>query len=177
MTKAVETTPPREAPTTFEGLVTSLRGRIQRAALLLCGDADEAEELAQETFVRAWMGWSQFGLRSAVFSWVYGILLNVWRESLRRRKRRELGPEPLAGPAEGGAIAREEAELVRRAIGGLSEEHREAIVLHYMQDLSLAEVASLLGIPDGTAKSRLHAARAAVRGELERMGWKAEDGR
>lgn len=176
MTKAVETTPPREAPTTFEGLVTSFRGRIQRAAYLLCGDLDEAEELTQETFVRAWMGWSLYAGRAAVFTWLYGILINCRRERLR--KRRFSGAwtvEPVAtDPAPPDqACSREEEELVRLAIGRLREELREPLVLFYMQDLTMEEVGGALGIPSGTVKSRLFVARKAVREELDRLGWEA----
>ena len=176
MTKAVETTPPREAPTTFEGLVASFRGRIQRAAHLLCGDLDAAEELTQETFVRAWLRWSSYAGRAAVFTWLYGILINCRREWLRKRRLSGAWTEePVAtdpAPTDQ-ACSREEEELVRLATGRLREELREPLVLFYMQDLGIEEVGCALGIPAGTVKSRLFVARKAVREELERLGWSA----
>lgn len=175
MPKAVETTPPREAPTTFEGLVSTLRGRIHRAACYLVGNHGEAEELTQETFVQAWLGWSRFAGRSEVFTWLYGILLNLCRAH-RRRRRRTVGleTEPQGEVDSDPLEALEEADILRRAIGTLSEELRETLVLFYMQDLSLDEVSRALDIPVGTVKSRLSAARKNVREAMLSLGWRPD---
>lgn len=175
MPKAVETTPPREAPSTFEGLVSAFRARIERAALLLTGSPDEAEELSQETFVRAFLGWSRFAGRSEVFTWLYGILLNLCRTHWRRRRSSvDVQPEATGVLDPDPIEADEESEMLRRSIATLPEALRETLVLYYMQDLSLGEVGETLGIPLGTVKSRLAAARKSVREAMLSFGWRPE---
>lgn len=120
-----------------ERLVDLYGDRLFRSALLLSGDEQVAEDLVQETFLRAIGAIKRFRGQSEVFTWLYGILLN-----LHRKRRRSLWrlcftdslPEPLIEPSESmGELldAATVSKLVAAALQSLSANHREVIVLHY----------------------------------------------
>jgi RNA polymerase sigma factor (sigma-70 family) len=139
----------------------------------LVPDAGLAEEVVQDTFVAAWRGASRFEGRSSLASWLFGIARRQARDRTRSRRPQ---PEPddrlhgLADPAGGPeAMAIESAtraELIA-ALDALPDHHREPLVLAFAYELSGAEIAAVLDIPAGTVKSRLHAARRALRLILE----------
>ena len=142
-----------------------------RAAYLVTGSAAEAEDAAQDGFVKAWQALPRFRRGAPFRPWLLAIVTNEARNRRRHAGRqaalalRALEPEP-AGPEEE-ATARADHERVVRIVSGLSEEHRLVIGYRYFLDLSEEETAEALGIPRGTVKSRLARALARLREQME----------
>ncbi len=125
------------------------------------GDRALAEDLTQETFLRAWRGIQQYQPSRRFKPWLYAIAINVARDHFKRAATRYavlLTDEEffsLADPIELEDSLPDETQRVALAIAALPVHQREAIILRYCQDLSLAEIAEALAIPIGTVKSRL----------------------
>lgn len=133
------------------------------ALRLTGGDRTEAEDLVQESWVRAVRGLSSFRARSALRSWLCGLLVNVRRERIRVDWRAVDAPdiEPVAdtnGP--------DDALDLERAIGALPEGAREVFVLHDVYGYTHREIAEMLGVVEGTSKSQLTRARTLLRNSL-----------
>jgi RNA polymerase sigma-70 factor (ECF subfamily) len=132
------------------------------ALRLTARDQNEAEDLVQETWVRAARKMSTFRGESALRSWLCGVLINVRRERVRSAWRMVGAPdiEPVTP-------ARDDAAFdLERAIAGLPEGARDVFVLHDVYGYAHREIAELLGIVDGTSKSQLARARALLRSAL-----------
>jgi RNA polymerase sigma factor (sigma-70 family) len=160
--------------TAFEAVVERHYQPIFRQLWRLCGDAESAADLTQETFVQAWQSLPTFEGRSALGTWLCAIAIRVWRRSLNR-ERQAAGvpleefadslPDPAPGPGEQYELHARQEE-VQRALHRLPADYREALVLFYMQGLKYREIAELLGIPLGTVKSRLHGGLQRLRAAL-----------
>ena len=129
---------------------------------LVGGDAAEAEDVMQETWLRVARALDRFRWESALSSWITGIALNRVRELARKRKRSlvEVGGGwelPVAAPDSGRRIDLE------RALELLSPGFRTVLVLHDVEGFTHREIGERLGITDGTSKSQLHGARKAMR--------------
>ena len=137
---------------------------LVRAAVFLGADPHEAEELAQTTLVRCYQAWDKVSAADNRDAYVYRMLLNALRDSRRTRwwrSRSSVEPtdhETVADRSDAVAIA----DAVHRAMAGLSQVNREAVVLRYFVQLTEAETAQVLGIAPGTVKSRLSRALAAL---------------
>jgi RNA polymerase sigma factor (sigma-70 family) len=136
------------------------------------GDPGLAEEIVQDTFVAAWRGARGFEGRSSVSSWLFAIA----RRQARDRQRRT-GPElapvedlavvPASDPEpEAAAVASATRAELAGALASLPGHHREVLILAFVAELGGSDIASVLGIPEGTVKSRMHAARRALRERL-----------
>lgn len=164
----------------FCELVHPLETRLVRQAWCLCGDASQAEDLAQETLVEAWKSLRRFNGQCQFFTWLCAILLNRRRNSLRvhppitltalsRSDRDELqnglenSPDPAALPDET-LQQREHADLVRQCIAALPEKQRQVIFLRFYVDDSIDGIAAALDCSPGTVKSRLFNALERLRG-------------
>lgn len=141
-------------------LVDLYGNRLLRAAYLLCRNETEAQDLVQETLLQAVKSAGRFRETSAFFSWLYGILLNVYR--CQRRKQEHLLytsalPEMPADEADQGNVfdRQDTAGILWEALGELSAEHREALILRYYDGMSIDEIARCAGLSTGTVKSRL----------------------
>ena len=157
-------------PAAFEQLMTPLENRIWRVCWHYTGNQENAEDCAQETMLRVWRALRSFRGDSPFEAWVCRIAANCCLDFLRRKKRdRSVSIEPLreagfdpADPAPGTAEQVETAEErrhLRACIAALPEEQREALVLTQMEGLSYERTALLLGISEGTLKSRVNRAR------------------
>jgi RNA polymerase sigma-70 factor (ECF subfamily) len=161
----------------FEPLVEKYRERVWRLAYHYVRDREEAWDVAQEAFVRAWQALPNFRGQSAFYTWLFRIVVNVATDRARSRAARgrafgtEAVPEedwervlvdPARGPDETAAGA-EARERVRRALDALPPHHRTIIMLSDLEGLSYREIAEVLGIPMGTVMSRLHNARKRLR--------------
>ena len=149
---------------------------VYKFLLSQCHDADLAEELTQETFYQAVRSIDRFNGSCKVSVWLCQIAKHLWYQHLRKRKPEEPLPEDglqgrFAGAKEDQpeeiAIAREQAEMVRRAVEALDDAHRVPLYLYYTAELPIEEIASLLKLPKGTVKSRLYHARKAILKRLE----------
>ncbi len=158
----------------FAALVKKYQRPMFNVALRMTGNRDEAEEVVQEAFVRAYEALSSFDVRYRFFSWLYRILSNLALDTLKRGKRREsLAPDiPDTDPSpETLQEESEVAESVQRAIGKLPPDYRAVIVLRHFQELSYEEIARILDVPEKRVKSRLFSARMMLRESLGREGY------
>jgi RNA polymerase sigma-70 factor (ECF subfamily) len=133
------------------------------ALRLTGGDRDEAEDLVQESWVRALTALGSFRARSALRSWLCGVLVNVRRGRMRADWRIVDTPDVEPVTEREGA---EDAIDLERAIGTLPEGARDVYVLHDVHGYTHREIAGLLGIVEGTSKSQLNRARSLLRSAL-----------
>jgi RNA polymerase sigma factor (sigma-70 family) len=143
----------------FAELVRVSGARLDATARLILRDPDLAQDAVQETLIRAWRGMP--GLRDpAVFDhWLHSLVAHACIDIARKRRRRVIEVElnPLFEPALADGTAQVvDRDLLDRALARLEPEARAVLVLHFYLDLPLPRVAEMLGIPTGTAKSRLH---------------------
>lgn len=154
----------------FGQLVRRYQRAVHRLAWTLTRSSSDADDLAQETFVRAWGAIGRFELGLPVYPWLARIVTNQAFSLFRSRKRRpETSIEPLVeqgqqwgiddDPAEHTATHERDARL-RACFAQLAPEHQAVLALRVMQDLSYDEIAHALGVPAGTVMSRLSRARA-----------------
>ncbi len=139
--------------------------RIHRAALILTGNPWDADDLAQETFLTAARIWSRFLGRSQVYTWLYGILLNLERRErrrlgTRRRKLRVLWDqrsrtEPTDPPAEAVLEATQWKRSLWARVAELPDGQRHVLILRFSEQLSYQEIADVMRCPLGTVKSRI----------------------
>ncbi len=161
----------------FEVLVHRYQNHVYRLALRMCGNAHDAEEVAQEALVAAWRGLPSFRGESKFSSWLYQLTTHAAVDFLRREKRhRNTTPveEQTELPAEGtpqqAAETTEVREQLRRALLCLTEEHRQIFLLRQMEQLSYEEIGQLLRLESGTVKSRLHRAKKQLQQILLQQG-------
>jgi RNA polymerase sigma factor (sigma-70 family) len=143
----------------FAVLVRASAARLDAAARLILRDRELASDAVQEAYIRAWR--SLPGLRDLdrFDAWLHRLLVRSCIDALRRRRSRpvEIELDPLAGPSIGDHAADVlERELIDNALRRLDPTWRAVVVLHYFLGMPLADAAATLGIPLGTAKSRLH---------------------
>ena len=141
----------------------------------LCHDRNAAEDLVQETYLRALSARRKPPVEENLRGWLFTILHNVWRNEVRRRRPRPLDDvaQALAAPGDGPAEAlrrREERMQVRRAIAELPEAFRSVVLLRCVEGFSYRDVAAIVGCPAGTVMSRLARARAMLRKRLRAHG-------
>jgi RNA polymerase sigma-70 factor (ECF subfamily) len=160
----------RGDPDAFARLVDPALARLDAAARLILRDPELARDAVQETLIRAWRELP--GLRDPVRfdAWLHRLVVNACLDLLRRRRRRpmevELSPIDMPSATDhAGALA--DRELVDGALRRLDPGHRAVVALHYLLGMPLPAVAASLGIPLGTAKSRLHNALTAMRIAVE----------
>ncbi len=149
--------------------------RIHRAALVLTGNPWDADDLVQETFLVVARSGRDFQGRSSVYTWLYGILLNLDRRQRRRagterRKLRVLwSSDPVQSAAMPAASNQAETADWNRSlwaqVAKLPEGQRKALVLRYSEQLAYDEIAEVLGCPLGTVKSRIFNGLAALRAQ------------
>ena len=153
----------------FEQMVETHQHRIYGFALNLSGNTADAEEIAQDAFVRAHRaltGYDADRVRELkVSAWLHRIALNVFRNRVRRRLRETVPLDSVAEPRANG-LGPEELHHLRSAVLGLPARYREAIVLRHIQGFNYDEIAEVLGVPVGTAKSNVHRGLAILKEEL-----------
>lgn len=147
----------------FEELVRRHELPVYRLALRMLGNGSDAEDAAQETFIRAWRSLASFRAESALSTWLYRIATNQCLGMLGRSEVRtgpltgeELDPRP--GP-ETAALERDALHNVKVAIGRLTAEQRAPLVLREFEGLAYEEIGEVLDLTPGAVKGRLHRAR------------------
>ena len=150
----------------FEPFFEAEYPRLLRALYLVCGNRHEAEELAQDAFVRAYERWSLVLKADNRPGYVYRIALNLYRSKLRRAARaarKVITPTPEPDAIE----AMADRDAISRALGALSEGQREAVVMVEWLGMTDDEAGALLGISPVTVRVRIHRARAILRPLLQ----------
>lgn len=167
----------------YSELVLKYQDRVYNAVWRICGHVENARDLTQDAFLKAFQRIQEFRQLSGFYTWVFRIAVNLTlshQRSSNRRKTVSLDAEREAGGAQADSLARQvrshaeasaergatDAELqahVARALQGLDDEHRAVVVLRDIEGLDYAEIADILDVPTGTVKSRLHRGRMALR--------------
>jgi RNA polymerase sigma-70 factor (ECF subfamily) len=153
----------------FEAEALPFMRALYGAAYHMTRNVDDAQDLVQETFVRAWRGFHRFQPGTNLRAWLFTILARARTDALRRRRRRPaevelLGEGPSVAPAQERLASG--IEDLERALAGLPETYRTAVVLRDVHDLSYKEIAEALDVALGTVMSRLHRGRALLREAL-----------
>ena len=160
----------------WETLVRTYQGIAFRTAYLLAGNAADAEEAAQDGFVKAHRALGRFRRGAELRPWLLRIVANEARNRRRSAGRRERlalrafeenRPGDAVPSPEAALLAREGQQRLLEALEGLPDDHRDAIACRYLLELSEEETAAALGIRRGTVKSRLARALARLRESLE----------
>lgn len=149
----------------FAGLVRRHQRRAYAVARSIVLSHDDAEDAVQEGFLHAFRALERFRPEQAFGAWLHRIVANAALDLARRRKVRDADelPESLASPHRDPAEADELRDRLAAALATLGERQRSVIVLHDVEGYKHAEIGALLGIPEGTARSDLHHARAHLR--------------
>jgi len=165
----------------FEMLVVKYQRRIQRLVARMVRDTEQVEDIAQETFIRAYRALPQFRGESAFYTWLYRIAVNTAKKTLMDMKRDPVVTESALASRgdsnetsslenelsttetpEAVLASREIAQTVNAAIEALPDDLRQAIVLREIEGLAYEEIASLMNCPIGTVRSRIFRAREAI---------------
>lgn len=166
----------------FEMLMSRWDRKIQGVIYRVVGPSEDARDLSQEAFLKAYRGLGTFKKEARFSSWLYQIVLNVCRDRLRRKKGRrhvsldelnEAGEFPAALHAPSAIDMVESLDLSRvvaAAVAELPEDQREVIALKEYQGLTFVEIADVLQVPTSTVKTRLYRALSQLRRRLERQG-------
>jgi len=158
-------------------LVDRYSARVINVALMMVGDRHEAEDIAQDAFIRAFRGLAGFKGRARFSSWLHQIALNLCRDHLKKRARAggtvPMAEETLEGSRDGDGEATpdpivdaELSETMRREISRLPYLYREAFVLRHLQGMDYLEVAAITRVPADTVRVRAYRARELLRGRL-----------
>jgi RNA polymerase sigma-70 factor (ECF subfamily) len=167
----------------FRELIRLTTARLFRIAVYMVGDRDEADDLVQETFIRAWGRMDDLREPAAALAWLAGITRNAARDRLRSRHRRarlveserdRIVDNPAGQRPDDNLAAAQLGAAVRRAVDDLADKYRMVLLLREVDGMSYEQVAQLLDLPVGTVESRVHRARAALGRRLERMRKRGE---
>ncbi|MFW6240141.1 MAG: RNA polymerase sigma factor [Thermodesulfobacteriota bacterium] len=172
------------SPAAFSQLVFKYNHAIFRLAFRMCGNLEEAGEISQETFTRAWEAIGRYDPGRPFSSWLYTICLNLVRDHLRRRRKtrdfftlrfRAMSSfgDPSPDP-EVQFIVAETERILQTALSRLKIALREAVLLRYMEELSFAEVGAVLGISVSAAKMRVYRGMESLRKELKNLHFDVE---
>lgn len=153
----------------FEALVATRLGRAFRTASAILGSEADAHDVVQEAFVATWRHLPKLRDRTRFDAWLNKMIVNRCRDALRRRRRsREVELDGALGlHSEDSMDAAGEMAALTVAFERLSVDQRHLLVMHHLHRVPVADLAKELGIPEGTTKWRLHAARAALARGLE----------
>ena len=174
----------------YNGLVLKYQRQVYNLAYRMVGNVDDAGDLVQETFIRAYNALSKFRQDASFLTWLYKIISNLCIDHLRARKTKtslsldvelEEGREPAAdirsnGPEET-ALREATQEIVQKEISILPDKYRVALVMRHLQDMSVEEISDALDLPAGTVKTHLFRAREMLRGRLRSVLEMETDGK
>jgi RNA polymerase sigma-70 factor (ECF subfamily) len=161
-------------PQAFAALVGQYERPVYNVALRMLRNAEDARDIAQSVFMKAWLNLSSYDPKYKFYSWIYRMAINESLNLLRSRGREvepvdERLPSDAAGPADELA-AGQSREAVLAAVRRLKPEHRSVIVLRYFLDLPYEDIAEALELDAKTVKSRLYTARQLLKDQLAGRG-------
>ena len=159
--------------TSFDLLYEKYKNMALRTAYLITGNLSDSEDVVQDTFVKVWLHCRELKNEGGFKAWMMQILVRT-AYKCGKRKSRELPDEEILQKADKSqgissierVIAQEEAERIAEAVRALPVKQRTVVALYYYQECSVSEIAAMLGVFEGTVKSRLHTARKLLRGKL-----------
>ena len=168
----------------FETLVERYQKQVYNLALRMVNNESDAEDLAQEAFIRAWRSLGSFQYTSQFSTWLYRLTTNICIDFLRSQKRRKVvsltmlrddedsqwdlpDTEPLP---EQQMIAAEDRAALARALASLDPDYRQVLTLRIVNECSYQQISQILGIAEGTVKSRLSRAREQLRKKMAANG-------
>jgi RNA polymerase sigma-70 factor (ECF subfamily) len=157
----------------FGELVSTHQHVLFNVALRMLNDREDARDVTQTAFLKAWQKLHTYDRRNKFFSWIYRILLNEALNQLRRRRRLEPLDERTVSPErspEEWTEANEIGAIVQDALMELGTDHRQVIILRHFLHLSHREIGDMLNVPEKTVKSRLYTGRQLLGGILRRRG-------
>jgi RNA polymerase sigma-70 factor (ECF subfamily) len=155
----------------FDELVRTYGPRLLRAARLITGNNQYAEELTSDTFAEAYLALPRYRAESSLFNWLYAIMLNQFRYQCRQ-KRRYVPLDQDVIPVVQTPEQTNQTNLIKNLpkwLSQISDEYREVIILKYLEQKKIEEIASILDIPIGTVKSRIHNALESLRKIIKDM--------
>ncbi len=163
----------------FGELVRKYQDRLLNTLFHVVGNREEAEDVAQEAMVQAYLKLDTFRRKSTFYTWLYRIAFNAWVTRRRRKKdevsmdqiRERTGDEPHDtgdGPPDQ-LLRDEQVQQVRVAMQSLNDEHRAILVLREMEGCRYEVISEILELPVGTVRSRLHRARLHLRDQLKEV--------
>ena len=158
-------------PEAFGALVTQYQHVMYTVALRMLGNADDAKDVTQDAFVKAYRQLASFDRQYRFFSWMYRIVINECFNAIRSRRPQEPLDLELAGRGNpfDSAVAAERHQHIEAALQRLTPEYRAVVVLRHFGGQSYDEIAAALDIPEKTVKSRLYSARQLLGDML--LGW------
>jgi RNA polymerase sigma-70 factor, ECF subfamily len=163
----------------FQLTLARYQAKVYRLCCALLRDPSAAEDAAQESLVRIWKAIGGYDGRASLSTWIYTITRNRCLTAIeRRRELASLSDDAVAAEAESQAHSlgaaddepQQGSELLRELVDGLPERYRRTLTLFYYEDRSVSEVAKMLAMPEGTVKTNLSRARAALAEQLRRRG-------
>jgi RNA polymerase sigma-70 factor (ECF subfamily) len=160
----------------FERLVDRYERKVYRLCCSLLRDPDQAEDAAQESLVRVWKALSKYDQRASLSPWIYTITRNRCLTAIERRRDLDSLSDPAVeheaevAQAVGPETEQDHLAVLRELVEALPERFRRVLTLFYYEERSVAEVAQMLGLPEGTVKTNLHRARAALGEQLRVVG-------
>ena len=155
----------------FESALEAVYPALVRSASVLCWSGADIEDVVQETVLQAWRSYSSFRGRSSMLTWCYAILARVSAAANRQRLKKlpadyATGRTDQLPPVDAAVLEGELARAVIDAIRALPQRQREVVTLHFLEELSYAEIAEALDIAIGTVKATIFAAKMSLRQAL-----------
>jgi RNA polymerase sigma-70 factor (ECF subfamily) len=163
-------------PGAFADLVREMERPLLYFAQKLVNDEDRALDVLQEVWLKAFQTIRRLENPRSVRAWLYrltrGLAIDHVRKEVAEERRERAHAEERADPGEEPSFAEEDATALHRALDALDIRHREVLVLHFLEEMTVSEIGAVLGCPAGTVKSRLHYAKRALQTALrgERHG-------
>ena len=154
----------------FGCIVEQFQGIVSSVTLNLTGDFQRSEDLAQETFLRAWTKLSELKEPQKIGHWLCAIARNLAKNEISAQKRMIQDSDLLEFPDSGQSQEIDfQNESLLAALAAIPEKYRQSLILFYREELSITEIAALLEKPEGTIKQRLYRGRKLLRHEMERL--------
>ena len=153
-------------PDAFEDLIAVMERPLLYYATSLTGNPESALDVLQEVWIKAFRGIRKLKDPSALRSWLYSITHGIAVDRIRKnyaRERAEKVQYEEFEETEEPSFGDEDAEAIHQALSQIGLRHREVLVLHFLDDLSVAEIATVVGCSEGTVKSRIHYAKRAMK--------------
>ena len=158
----------------FEDLIAAMERPLLYYATSLTGNMDSGLDVLQEVWIKAFRGIGKLKDPAALRSWLYSITHGIAVDRVRRKMSRERAEAvEVEDFQEAGepSFAEEDAAAIHEALREIGLKHREVLVLHFLEDLSMAEIAEVVGCSEGTVKSRIHYAKLAIKKTLSGRGY------